>query len=47
VGKRTAKHHDDEQVGTLVCLIALINAFNRLNVISRQPADDFEPGRWR
>ena len=41
-----AKHYDDEQLGALVCLIALINAYNRMNVITRQPAGDSEPGQW-
>ncbi len=29
-----AKHYDDDQLVALVCVIALINAFNRLNVIT-------------
>jgi hypothetical protein len=29
-----------------VCLIAGINAWNRLNVITRQPAGDYQPGQW-
>jgi AhpD family alkylhydroperoxidase len=41
-----AKHYDDEQLGVLVCLIALINLYNRLNVIIRQPAGDYTPGQW-
>ena len=41
-----AKHYDDEQLGALVCLIALINTYNRLNVITRQPAGDYQPGQW-
>jgi AhpD family alkylhydroperoxidase len=41
-----AKHHDDDQLAALVCLIALINAYNRLNVITRQPAGDYQPGQW-
>jgi AhpD family alkylhydroperoxidase len=40
------KHFDDAQIGALVSLIALINAFNRLNVITRQPAGDYQPGQW-
>jgi alkylhydroperoxidase family enzyme len=39
-----AKHYDDEQLGALVALIALINAWNRLNVITRQPAGDYVAG---
>ena len=41
-----AKHYDDDQLAALVCLIATINAYNRLNVIVRQPAGDYEPGQW-
>ncbi len=40
------KHYDDEQLGALVALIANINAWNRINVITRQPAGDYEPGQW-
>jgi AhpD family alkylhydroperoxidase len=41
-----AKHYDDDQLAALVCLIALINTYNRLNVIVRQPAGDYQPGQW-
>jgi AhpD family alkylhydroperoxidase len=41
-----AKHFDDDQLAALVCLIALINSYNRLNVILRQPAGDYVPGQW-
>ncbi|MEU0568730.1 carboxymuconolactone decarboxylase family protein [Nonomuraea sp. NPDC005983] len=41
-----AKHYDEEQFAALVSLIALINAFNRLNVIVRQPAGDYQPGQF-
>jgi AhpD family alkylhydroperoxidase len=41
-----AKHYDEDQLGALVSLIALINAFNRMNVIIRQPAGDYQPGQW-
>jgi AhpD family alkylhydroperoxidase len=44
--ENAAKHYDDDQLGALVCLIALINAYNRLNVITRQPAGDYVPGQW-
>ena len=33
-----AKHHDDEQLAALVALIALINTYNRMNVITRRQA---------
>lgn len=41
-----ARHYDDEQLGALVAIIALINTFNRLNVITRQPAGGYEPGQF-
>jgi AhpD family alkylhydroperoxidase len=41
-----AKYYDDEQLAALVCAIAVINAFNRLNVIVQQPAGDYQPGQF-
>jgi AhpD family alkylhydroperoxidase len=41
-----AKHYDEEQLAALVCIIALINTYNRLNVIVRRPAGDYQPGQW-
>ena len=41
-----AKHYDDEQLGALVALIAGINAWNRMNVITQQPAGDYQPGQF-
>jgi AhpD family alkylhydroperoxidase len=41
-----AKHHDDDQLAALVSLIALINTYNRLNVITRRAAGDYQPGQW-
>jgi AhpD family alkylhydroperoxidase len=41
-----AKHYDDDQLAALVALIAEINAWNRVNVITRQPAGDYQPGQW-
>ena len=41
-----AKHYDDYQLAALVALIALINVYNRMNVITRQPAGDYQPGQW-
>ncbi|GAA4199068.1 carboxymuconolactone decarboxylase family protein [Actinocatenispora rupis] len=40
------KHYDDEQLAALVCAIAAINAFNRLNVVAQRPAGDYVPGQW-
>jgi AhpD family alkylhydroperoxidase len=41
-----AKHYDDDQLAALVGLIGLINLYNRLNVITRQPAGDYQPGMF-
>jgi AhpD family alkylhydroperoxidase len=41
-----AKHYDEEQLAALVCLIAIINTYNRINVIVRNPAGDYKPGQW-
>src|SRR5262245_10968823 len=41
-----AKHYDDEQLAALVCLIATINTYNRLNVIVQQPAGSYQPVQW-
>ena len=46
VWERAAQHYDEEQLGALVALIAQINAWNRINVITRQPAGDYTPGQW-
>ncbi|MFG2088428.1 MULTISPECIES: carboxymuconolactone decarboxylase family protein [unclassified Spirillospora] len=41
-----AKHYDDDQLAALVSGIALINTWNRMNVITRQPAGAYRPGQW-
>jgi AhpD family alkylhydroperoxidase len=41
-----AKHYDESQLAALVSLIALINAYNRLNVIVQQPAGDYRVGQF-
>ncbi len=41
-----AKHYDDDQLTALVLNISLINAFNRANVMVRQPAGDYRPGQF-
>ena len=41
-----AKHYDEDQLAALVCLIAFINTFNRVNVIVQQPAGDYQPGQF-
>jgi AhpD family alkylhydroperoxidase len=46
VWANAAKHYDDDQLAALVALIALINTYNRMNVITQQPAGDYQPGQW-
>ncbi|CAM5686557.1 carboxymuconolactone decarboxylase family protein [Streptomyces canus] len=46
VWENAAKHYDEEQLLALVSLIAVINAFNRLNVMTQQPAGDYEVGQF-
>jgi AhpD family alkylhydroperoxidase len=41
-----AKHYDEDQLAALVCLIATINAYNRLNVIIKQPAGSYQVGQF-
>ncbi|MEV6241072.1 carboxymuconolactone decarboxylase family protein [Lentzea sp. NPDC051838] len=38
------KHYDDEQVAALVCLIGLINAANRMAVITHQKGGSYQAG---
>jgi AhpD family alkylhydroperoxidase len=45
VWANAARHYDEEQLAALVCLISVINAFNRGNVITRQPAGGYQPGQ--
>jgi AhpD family alkylhydroperoxidase len=40
------KHFDDDQLSGLVSLIALINAYNRMNAIPRIPGGNYTPGAW-
>ncbi|GHD89390.1 carboxymuconolactone decarboxylase family protein [Streptomyces naganishii] len=46
VWANAAKHYDEEQLAALVSLIAVINAYNRVNVLVRQPAGDYQPGMF-
>ncbi|MEU0037738.1 carboxymuconolactone decarboxylase family protein [Streptomyces sp. NPDC006333] len=41
-----AKHFDEEQLVALISLIAIINAYNRINVINQQPAGSYQPGQF-
>ncbi|MGW2095447.1 carboxymuconolactone decarboxylase family protein [Promicromonospora sukumoe] len=44
--ERAATHYDEDQLAALISLIAIINAYNRINVINRQPAGDYVPGQF-
>ena len=46
VWANAAKHYNEEQLAALIATIASMNTWNRLNVITRQPAGDYEPGMW-
>jgi AhpD family alkylhydroperoxidase len=46
VWANAAKHYNEEELAALVGIIALINAYNRLNVILQQPAGDYQPGMF-
>jgi AhpD family alkylhydroperoxidase len=39
-----AKHYDEEQLTALVLVIAMINMYNRLNVLVRRPAGVYQVG---
>jgi AhpD family alkylhydroperoxidase len=41
-----AKYYDDDQLLALVAQIAVINAFNRLNVAIQRPAGEYQPGQF-
>ncbi|AEW99449.1 carboxymuconolactone decarboxylase family protein [Streptantibioticus cattleyicolor] len=45
VWARAAEHYDEAQLTALVVLISFMNMVNRLNVVTRQPAGGYEPGR--
>ncbi|GAA4911290.1 AhpD family alkylhydroperoxidase [Stackebrandtia albiflava] len=45
VWEAAAAHFDEDQLVALVCHISMMNAFNRLNVTTRQPAGDYVAGR--
>ncbi|MEU9166484.1 carboxymuconolactone decarboxylase family protein [Streptomyces sp. NPDC048420] len=46
IWENAAKHYDEEQLLAMVSLIAVINAFNRLNVMTQQPAGDYVVGQF-
>ncbi|WP_411092680.1 carboxymuconolactone decarboxylase family protein [Streptomyces sp. 049-1] len=46
VWAEAAKHYDEDQLAALFSLIAVINAYNRINVINQQPAGGYKPGMF-
>ncbi|MGW8062731.1 carboxymuconolactone decarboxylase family protein [Streptomyces ziwulingensis] len=38
------EHYDDDQIAAMVCLVAMINAANRLAVITHQPGGSHQAG---
>ena len=46
VWANAAKHYDEEQLAALVSVIAIINAYNRINVMIQQPAGDYQVGQF-
>ncbi|SHL47209.1 carboxymuconolactone decarboxylase family protein [Streptomyces yunnanensis] len=46
VWELAAKHYDEEQLATLVILVSFMNAANRLNIIARQPAGNYQVGQF-
>jgi AhpD family alkylhydroperoxidase len=44
--ENAAKHFDEHELAALVGMIAVINAFNRMNVMVRQPAGAYQPGMF-
>ncbi|MGN6679534.1 MAG: carboxymuconolactone decarboxylase family protein [Streptosporangiaceae bacterium] len=41
-----ARYYDDDQLVALVTVIAIINSYNRMNVIIRMPAGDYQVGQF-
>jgi AhpD family alkylhydroperoxidase len=41
-----AKHYAEEQLTALVVLVSFMNMVNRLNIITQQPAGNYEPGQF-
>ena len=41
-----AQHCDEGELDALISVIAVINAYNRVNVIARTPAGDYQPGQF-
>jgi AhpD family alkylhydroperoxidase len=46
VWQNAADHYDEDELAALITTIAVINAYNRINVIARTPAGDYQPGQF-
>ncbi|MFB6617961.1 carboxymuconolactone decarboxylase family protein [Streptomyces sp. NPDC085524] len=46
VWENAAKHYDEDQLAALMILIAMMNTYNRLNVMLQMPAGDYQPGQF-
>jgi AhpD family alkylhydroperoxidase len=46
VWAEAAKHYNEEQLAALIATIGIMNTWNRLNIITQQPAGDYKPGQW-
>lgn len=44
--ERAALHYTPEQLTALVMLVSMMNMANRINVITRQPAGNYQVGQW-
>ncbi|MEV0716054.1 carboxymuconolactone decarboxylase family protein [Asanoa sp. NPDC050611] len=38
------EHYDDDEVATLLCVVSMVNAANRMNVVARVQGGSYEPG---
>ncbi|WMX46666.1 carboxymuconolactone decarboxylase family protein [Streptomyces roseicoloratus] len=46
VWQNAAKYYDEDQLLALVGLVAIINAFNRMNVMLQMPGGDYKVGQF-
>jgi AhpD family alkylhydroperoxidase len=46
VWANAAKHFDEDQLVALMSLIAIINSYNRVNIINQQPAGSYQVGQF-
>ncbi|MGH3283050.1 MAG: carboxymuconolactone decarboxylase family protein, partial [Trebonia sp.] len=41
-----AKYYDSDQLAALIVTVCAINAYNRFNVMLKNPGGDYQPGQW-